>query len=220
MNESARTGVPVFADTTARDAGFGGAGEKTLAEGQLAYIESLDVVQYYSGSSWLTLGPAADSGLTLISATTIGSAVASVTVNSAFSSTYDNYHISLVGGVASGNADLSLQLGATTSGYYCGYSQVTYSSGAASAASNNAAASFTKVGVGTADSLFMNVNVMGPNLAKVTGINGAYGVNLPASTSVLFAGMLYNTTQYTAFTITPSSGTLTGGTIRVYGYKN
>ncbi len=57
MNDSARTGVPVFADTTARDAGFGGAGEKTLAEGQLAYVESLAVVQYYSGASWLTLGP-------------------------------------------------------------------------------------------------------------------------------------------------------------------
>ncbi len=41
MNQSARTGVPVFADTTARDAGFGGSGEKTLAEGQLCYLEWL-----------------------------------------------------------------------------------------------------------------------------------------------------------------------------------
>lgn len=57
MNQSARTGVPVFADTTARDAGFGGTGEKVLAEGQLAYIENLDVVQYYSGTAWLTVGP-------------------------------------------------------------------------------------------------------------------------------------------------------------------
>jgi len=31
MNQSARTGVPVFADSTARDAGFGGSGEKTKA---------------------------------------------------------------------------------------------------------------------------------------------------------------------------------------------
>jgi len=33
-------------------------------------------------------------------------------------------------------------------------------------------------------------------------------------------GYVNNTTQYTAFTISPSSGTLTGGTIRVYGYRN
>jgi len=57
MNQSARTGVPVFADSTARDAAFGGTGEKTLAEGQLAYLEDTNVVQYYDGSTWATLGP-------------------------------------------------------------------------------------------------------------------------------------------------------------------
>jgi hypothetical protein len=56
MNESARTGVPVFADTTARDAAFGGTGEKTLAEGQLCYLESTDKVQFYNGTSWANLG--------------------------------------------------------------------------------------------------------------------------------------------------------------------
>lgn len=56
MNQSARTGVPVFADTTARDAAFGGTGEKTLAEGQLCYLESTDKVQFYNGTSWANLG--------------------------------------------------------------------------------------------------------------------------------------------------------------------
>jgi hypothetical protein len=56
QNQSARTGVPVFADTTARDAAFGGAGEKTLAEGQLCYLEDTNKVQYYDGSSWANLG--------------------------------------------------------------------------------------------------------------------------------------------------------------------
>jgi hypothetical protein len=57
MNQSARTGVPVFADATARDAGFGGTGEKVLAEGQLCYLESTNVVQYYDGAAWATVGP-------------------------------------------------------------------------------------------------------------------------------------------------------------------
>jgi len=52
MNISARTGIPVFADSTARDAAFGGAGEKTLAEGQYAYLESTNATQYYDGSNW------------------------------------------------------------------------------------------------------------------------------------------------------------------------
>lgn len=50
------SGVPVFADSTARDAAFGGAGEKTLAEGQLAYLESTNKVMVYDGTSWSNLG--------------------------------------------------------------------------------------------------------------------------------------------------------------------
>ena len=69
MNQSARTGVPVFADATARDAGFGGAGEKTLAEGQLCYLESTNVVQYYDGASWATVGPTT-SGVVQVKSTT------------------------------------------------------------------------------------------------------------------------------------------------------
>ena len=67
MNQSARTGVPVFADTTARDAGFGGSGEKTLAEGQLCYLESTNVVQYYDGAAWATVGPSTSGARQVVS---------------------------------------------------------------------------------------------------------------------------------------------------------
>jgi hypothetical protein len=50
------SGIPVFATTVTRDAAFGGTGEKTLAEGQFAYIEATDTTQYYNGSAWLALG--------------------------------------------------------------------------------------------------------------------------------------------------------------------
>lgn len=51
------TGIPVFATTTTRDAGFGSTGEKVLAEGQFAYIEAGDIFQYYSGSGWVDISP-------------------------------------------------------------------------------------------------------------------------------------------------------------------
>lgn len=57
QNQSARTGVPVFASTTTRDAAFG-TGKKTLAEGQLCYVENLTGVaqlQYYDGAAWVSL---------------------------------------------------------------------------------------------------------------------------------------------------------------------
>ena len=52
------TGIPVFASSTERDAAFGGTGEKTLAEGQFAYLEDTDTVQVYDGTSWNTVGAA------------------------------------------------------------------------------------------------------------------------------------------------------------------
>ena len=58
MNISAGTGVPVFATTVTRDAAFGGAGEKVLAEGQLCYLSATNVVQYYDGAAWLAVAGA------------------------------------------------------------------------------------------------------------------------------------------------------------------
>jgi hypothetical protein len=58
QNISAATGVPVFATTVTRDAAFGGS-NKALAEGQLCYLESTNVVQQYNGTAWETVGPGA-----------------------------------------------------------------------------------------------------------------------------------------------------------------
>jgi hypothetical protein len=52
------SGIPVFATTVTRDAAFGGAGEKTLAEGQFAYIEATDTTQYYDGAAWQSVAAA------------------------------------------------------------------------------------------------------------------------------------------------------------------
>ena len=46
----------VFADGTARDAGFGGAGEPTLAEGMFCFLTGTNEFQVYNGSAWKTIG--------------------------------------------------------------------------------------------------------------------------------------------------------------------
>ena len=48
------TGVPVASGTATRDALFGGSGEKTLAEGQLCYVEGVGLQSY--GTAWVTWG--------------------------------------------------------------------------------------------------------------------------------------------------------------------
>jgi len=44
--------ISVFADTSARDNAFGGAGEPVLAEGRFCYLQSTNAVQFYDGSQW------------------------------------------------------------------------------------------------------------------------------------------------------------------------
>ena len=218
MNISARTGIPVFADSTARDAAFGGTGEKTLAEGQFAYIENIAgsaATQYYDGSSWQTL---VVGGLTLISATTIGTAVSSVTVSNAFSATYDVYKITLSGGAGSTlDTELNLTLGATATAYYYGQAGVNYVGATATNISGSNTTSWVSVGRVLHDGLQANFDLNGPFLSKNTFITGAIANENSARS---FAGRLQNTTSYTAFTLTAAAGTLTGGIIRVYGYQN
>ena len=220
MNISARTGVPVFADTTARDAGFGGTGEKTLAEGQLCYLESTNVVQYYDGSTWATVGPTTvSSGLSLVSTTTIGSGVASVTVSSAFSSTYDNYRIIIAAGASSSDGSATIKLGSTTTGYYWSFAYVQFNSSTVTGVNGSNDSSWNYAAGYNTTGISGIIDIDSPNLAK----NTIYRTHpVQQKTTGLFGiggGWLNDTTQYTAFTITPAGGeTFTGGTISVYGY--
>ena len=221
QNQSARTGVPVFATTVERDAAFGGSGEKTLAEGQLAYLEDSDIVQYYDGSGWATLAPQTPvaPGLELVSTTTIGTTVSSVTVSGAFSSTYDNYLILVGGGVASAENALNLKFGATTTNYYYSLEVRGWTNGTFTDAGANVS-SLISVGYGGANSLHAVINVNSPNLAKVTVVTSSAVRATSTQTGGNYRGLLNDSTQYTAFTLTTSSGTMTGGTVKVYGYKN
>jgi hypothetical protein len=216
MNLSAATGVPVFSNSTTRDAGFGGAGEKVLAEGQLCYLSSTNVVQYYDGAAWATVGPAAPGALTLIKSQVIGSAVSSVAVADAFSTTYDAYKIIVSGGAGSGaNTDIRMTLGATATGYYYGIPLAIYSGGGAASLAGTNTTSWVGGSVNAA-SLNLNVELVDPFNTKITKMFAHVAKDTSGGSG---GGFLDNTTSYTAFTLTAAVGqTFTGGTIYVYGY--
>lgn len=221
MNQSARTGVPVFANTSDRDAAFGGTGEKTLAEGQLCYLEDSNIVQFYDGSTWSTVGPSTP-GLVLISSTTIGSGVTSVAVSNVFSSTYTNYKIIVSGGAASATSDGSFYLGGdNVSGYYNAFVYNGWpSTGATGAASSNTGNSSTTFAY-SANGYNCDITIFQPNVAART--SWVYMSSTMATTGNRWAGggFINNATQYTGMTFQTQSGhTLTGGTIKVYGFRD
>jgi hypothetical protein len=187
-------------------------------DGQVIYETDTDKTLVYNGSAWVYLSTsrANPGGLDLIKTQTIGSAVSSVTVSDAFSSTYDNYKIIISGGTCS-SADrlFQIKLGSTTTGYYAGYSGTVFSTSAATLFADNNAANWTRFAIGRTDGLVGDFDLVGPNLAKNTYI---HGFQIDTTLVRIGAGFLNNTTQYTDITFTTDSGTVTGGTIYVYGY--
>jgi hypothetical protein len=115
---------------------------------------------------------------------------------------------------------LSLKLGSTVTGYYAGVAGVVYSSTAGSNVSDNNAAQWTYAGHTTTSAIGFNVDLQNPFLSKNTIIFSQRASVATNLSGAFTSGFLNDTTSYTDFTVFPASGTLTGGTIRVYGYKN
>jgi hypothetical protein len=200
------------------------AGTATVStSGTLALVANAGGTLYFTSagvSVFIASGVAASaSGLTLISATTIGTTVASVTVSSAFSATYDNYKIIISGGVGPATRDtLLMTLGSTATGYYWAQNSRTFAD--ADNSGGGANNSSWRTGGASSTTISMCADVFQPFLADQTSFAST---SIFATTTGAFfsgGGYLDNTTSYTAFTITVGSGTLTGGTIRVYGYSN
>jgi hypothetical protein len=157
-------------------------------------------------------------GLRLVKKQTIGNGVSSVNVTGAFSATYDNYKILISGGVGSTGADLQLSLDGITTGYYSCLTYQNFGSTVVIGAAANNAARWSWTGAGSTAALTMNLDLIAPNLAKPKIANAIYnelGINATNGISRQYNG---STTQATGLTVTPSGGTLTGGTIYVYGY--
>ena len=208
------SGIPVFSTTTTRDAAFNGTGEKVLAEGQFAYIEATNTTQYYDGSAWVAVGV---SGLTLVKSQTIGTTVASVTISDAFNANYDAYKVVITGGSGAGGVQLNITFGATTTGYYYGVIYNNFGTSVGAVGGNNTS-SLNLFGTAQTNGIDFNADIVNPFLAKETMVVGHEWHD--ATNTGSSRGYVSGTTSYTAFTLTCSTGTLTGGTIRIYGYAN
>jgi hypothetical protein len=159
-------------------------------------------------------------GLQFIKSQTIGSGVSSVTVTGAFSTTYDNYKIIVSGGVASTTNVLNITLGATASGYGRVQALYAYNSGTVTIDNDNFTSLFMVGAAGSVNGLSGSMEVLQPFNATATSLYASMqslvaGATFGVRTSF---GAVLNTTSYTAFTLTTNTGTITGGTISVYGY--
>ena len=226
MNDSARTGVPVFAGTVERDAAFGGTGEKTLAEGQLCYLESTNVVQYYDGAAWATVGPASAGGLVYLTGASF-SAVTSVSLpNSTFTSTYRNYR--LVFDITTNTADSTYTLryrasgsDNTTSNYFQTSVGITHSGTGVNLAEISQSSNTIALQNDSAP-LNLILDIIDPQLSEITRAAGALNYQTQAGEVASRNVQLWfnATTVFDALSIISSTATNMSGVYRVYGYAD
>jgi hypothetical protein len=159
-------------------------------------------------------------GLFWIMSQTVGSAVTSVTVSSAFSSDFDSYRIIYSGGYSSTSADLRMTLGASAASYYSSVTYSAYTGSNGNFGYNNLA--YWQAGLAKTIGATVALDVHRPFAVERTFMQGSI-VSLDSSVFGYqgHLGGFHNVaTSYSAFTLTISAGNFTGGTIRVYGYRN
>lgn len=157
-------------------------------------------------------------GLWLVKSQTVGTGVSSVTVTNAFSADYDAYKI-VASGVASTGAGNSaaLQLSGLTTGYYAAITYCLWASATVLGSTDNNQSAWNFAGSFSTDGLVLTCDVINPFLAKPTTLcNASYASHLGGAVN----GKQTSSTSVTGFTITTPGATMTGGTIRVYGYRN
>ena len=217
LDISAATGVPVFATTVTRDAAFGGV-NKVLAEGQTCYLEDANVVQFYDGAAWATVGPAAAGGLVQVQAETAFTTVSSFNSNAGvFSATYSHYLILLSTTQALTITGMFWQgrTGGTTNSTANYNRQDNIFTTSTTSARSTGATSAQLQGNGGQASTSTIINVANPFATEKTLLTTTfYTVNF----SGLSGGGFDLTTSFDAFTIS-ATGNLITGTYTVYGYQ-
>ena len=169
------------------------------------------------------------SGFTLISTTTIGSAVSSIVVSNCFSASYDVYKIYITAPTSvSANQELRMRLrtGSTsaTGGnyYYLGYNATT---SGLNHDTNSTQTSFivSKTGSATPSYSAIELTLLEPFAANTTKfLTNIIGTDSSLATrrGFNFGGFHDVATSYESLEFVTDTGTITGGKIRVYGLKN
>ena len=181
------------------------------------------------GRSWVWSGATWDSptatntllapyGLELVKTQTIGTAVTSVTVNDAFSATYDNYKILISGsnGAAQNTAIFLTYNNSSGSSYNFGLFFVQFATGATgTAAAVNSSGGIRVAATGVSQNTNASFDILNPFLPISTTNHGSF---INQGSAWISNGSDTNFASHTGFTLTTTT-TLTGGTIAVYGYR-
>jgi len=207
--------VMVFANSTARDAAFGGAGEPTLAEGMFCYLTGSNEFQYY-GAAWQ---PAVGLNPT---ATGTFSGATSFSVDGCFTSAWAHYRIivAITDITSSGTITMRLRASSSddsTSNY--DYQFLEAQTTTVSLSTSMGASSFRLTySYGTPGDAMLVIDLTNPQATEMTQVQGR-GFSVDGTTKFegeVTDGYFRTTTAFDGFSILQGSNI--AGSYGVYGY--
>jgi hypothetical protein len=166
----------------------------------------------------------ANSGLVFVSSTNIANPSSAVSIDNCFTSTYDNYRVTVRISNSTGANDCYLRFrvgGSDDTAAVYGWMYLGLTAGGASLNSSGGGQNFSYTGTSvsaTAIAATFSFDVMSPFLAEETRTYG-FGYNRAAGGMRVGAIQHTNATSFDGFTIYPSANDWTAGIITVYGYR-
>ena len=159
-------------------------------------------------------------GMVLVKTQTVGSGVSSVTVSNAFSSTFQNYKI-IISGVDTtvSNYTVEFNFDGSTSAYYWAGWYRNYSNSIGGFIGGPNVSNWPVGYTTTSESTHCSFEVFHPfDSTRRAHYNAAPSAGNDFVISS--GGQHANVSSFSGFRIALSAGTMTGGTIRVYGYND
>ncbi len=216
------TGIPVFATTTTRDAAFGGTGEKTLAEGQFAYIEATNTTQYYDGAAWQPVGT--PPGLVYLTGASFSSVASVSAPNSTFTSSYKNFRVVFQVTNTSTTLDVLFRFRASGTDdanniYRQGSSLLGSNSNTTTFVGNTTSFKLGTTASGVAYLAYTTFDINDMAASTVKAVTGITSFNDGATHySGTFVGQQNTNKAFDSITFLTSTGTMTGN-YRIYAYS-
>jgi len=173
------------------------------------------------------LGGYTPPGLVLVKSQTIGSAVSSVTVTDVFSANWETYRV-VISNVTTSSSGSGTSIwfkmhdgtNPASTNYNYGFTRIDIAATTVAGVTASLGTNGILVGRGTGDKFGNSFDVVNPYISTHTIFPHVSAANVSTGYMYTGVGMHQTTASYTSFQLIIDTGTMTGGTIRVYGYRN
>ena len=210
-------GVWVFASAAARSAAV-----TSPQEGNMSFLKDTNSTEYYSGSAWVAVAPAASGGgMTLLSTTTLSGATTTI---SSIDQTYVSLYVVATGVSVNATAGAYPAVKPNGSGSICSVLNLYGTGGTVNsqaAAAGNISYSYNNwILNNTNNALVLTIDNYASTTNYKSYVNRGQWINNSSATeSVNGAGNILTNTAITSLQFTADTSSFNGGTVKVYGVK-